>query len=88
MGGGPEQGFRRCFADGLKQGLVLSAAQATKKAMAPPRNSPIVQFDTTPTQSLAQPQSDLIHYTRHICARFRIDGINAIGHVVFQGPNE
>ena len=28
--GGPEQGFRRCFADGLNQSLVLSAAQATK----------------------------------------------------------
>ena len=27
---GPEQGFRRCFADGLNQSLVLSAAQATK----------------------------------------------------------
>ena len=26
---GPEQGFRRCFADGLNQSLVLSAAQAT-----------------------------------------------------------
>ena len=29
-GGGPEQGFRRCFADGLNQSLVLSAAQATR----------------------------------------------------------
>ena len=29
-GGGPEQGFRRCFADRLNQSLVLSAAQATK----------------------------------------------------------
>ena len=30
-GGGLKQGFRRCFADGLNQSLVLSAAQATKK---------------------------------------------------------
>ena len=26
---GPEQRFRRCFADGLNQSLVLSAVQAT-----------------------------------------------------------
>ena len=26
--GGPEQGFQRCFADGLNQSLVSSAAQA------------------------------------------------------------
>ena len=26
--GGEEQGFRRCFADGLNQSLVSSAAQA------------------------------------------------------------
>ena len=56
--------------------------------MAPPRNSPIVQFDTTPTQSLAQPQNDLIHVTRHLCTLSRIDGINAIGHVVFQGAKQ
>ena len=29
-GGGPEQGFRRCFADVLNQSLVRSAAQATR----------------------------------------------------------
>ena len=27
-GGGPEQGYRRCFADGLNQNLVLSVALA------------------------------------------------------------
>ena len=56
--------------------------------MAPPRNSPIVQFDTTPTQSLAQPQNGLIHDTPHFCTLSRIDGINAIGHVVFQGAKQ
>ena len=28
-GGGPKQGFQRCFADGLNQRVVLSVAQAT-----------------------------------------------------------
>ena len=32
-GGGPEQGFRRCFADGLNQSSVLSGAQARSKGV-------------------------------------------------------
>ena len=31
--GGPEQGFRRCFADGLNQSSVLSEAQARSKGV-------------------------------------------------------
>ena len=30
---GPEQGFRRCFADGLNQSLVSSVAQAEEEAI-------------------------------------------------------
>ena len=38
-GGDPEQGFRRCFTDGLNQRLILSSAQATL-----PHAQPHTQF--------------------------------------------
>ena len=38
-GGDPEQGFRRCFADGLNQSLVSSMAQAKESLATPVDNA-------------------------------------------------